>query len=104
MRAVCYANDLALLVPSRSALRLMLSVCETFASQHGLLFNARKTQLIRFTSTMPTLDSSRVNLTFCGESLPYSDKVTHLGHADILRATKELIKKAKFVYIEHFIC
>ena len=34
----------------------MLSVCENFASQYGLLFNARKTQLIRFTSTMPTLD------------------------------------------------
>ena len=37
--AVCYANDLALLVPSRSALRLMLSMCENFASQHGLLFH-----------------------------------------------------------------
>ena len=106
MGAVCYADDLALLAPSRSALRLMLSVCKNFASQHGLLFNARKTQLIRFTSTMPTLDSSRVNLTFRGESLPYSDKVTHLGHilqsdlnddADILRAAKELIKKANFV-------
>ena len=108
MGAVCYADDLALLAPSRSALRLMLSVCENFASQHGLLFNARKTQLIRFTSTVPTLDSSRVtlNVTFCGESLPYSDKVTHLGHilqsdlnddADILRATKKLIKKANFV-------
>ena len=55
---------------------------------------------------MPTNDSSRVNLTLCGESLPYSDKVTYLGHilqsdlnddADILRATKELIKKANFV-------
>ena len=60
--AVCYANDLALLAPSLSALRFMLSVCENFASQHGLLFKARKTQLIRLTSTMPTLDSSRVNL------------------------------------------
>ena len=104
--AVCYADDLALLAPSRSALRLMLSVCENFAARHGLLFNARKTQLIRFTSTVPTHDLSHVNLTFCGESLPFSNEITHLGHilqsdlnddADILRATKELIKKANFV-------
>ena len=56
------------------------SSCIQWLRNMALLFNARKSQLIRFTFTMPTLDSSRVNLTFCGESLPYSDKVTHLGH------------------------
>ena len=41
--AVCYADDLALLAPSRSALWLMLSVCEHFASQHGLLCKENST-------------------------------------------------------------
>ena len=46
--SVCYADDLALLAPSPSALRIMLTICEDFARDHGLKFNAAKTQLIRF--------------------------------------------------------
>ena len=38
---LCYADDLALLAPSRSALRLMLSVYENIASQHGLLMQVK---------------------------------------------------------------
>ena len=33
---VCYADDLALLAPSPSALRLLLNICEDFARSHGL--------------------------------------------------------------------
>ena len=46
--AVCYADDLALLAPSLSALRIMLDICIHYASSHSLIFNASKTQLIRF--------------------------------------------------------
>ena len=46
--AVSYADDIALLAPSPSALRLMLEHCEEFAISRGLSFNASKTQLIRF--------------------------------------------------------
>ena len=42
---VYYADDLTLLAPSPSALRLMLQKCEQFADAHGLKFNASKTQL-----------------------------------------------------------
>ena len=45
---VCYADDIALLAPSAAALRLMLDACSRFASAHSLIFNAAKTQLIRF--------------------------------------------------------
>ena len=45
--AVCYADDLALLAPSPSALRLMLSTCSLFAETHSLFFNAKKTQVIK---------------------------------------------------------
>ena len=41
--AVCYADDVALLAPSPSALRLTLLHCETFAASCGLSFNASKT-------------------------------------------------------------
>ena len=44
--AVCYADDVALLASSPSALRNMLS--NNFADSHHLSFNASKTQLIEF--------------------------------------------------------
>ena len=46
--AVCYADDIVLLAPCPSALRILLNICSTYASTHGLRFNAEKTQLICF--------------------------------------------------------
>ena len=46
--ALCYADDLVLLAPCASALRCMLSICQSYADDHGLLFNATKTQLFVF--------------------------------------------------------
>ena len=49
----CYADDIVLLAPCASALRIMLSICNSYAVSHGLEFNASKTQLICF-RTPPT--------------------------------------------------
>ena len=38
--AVGYADDVALLAPSPSALHIMLCFCENFASMDGLTFNS----------------------------------------------------------------
>ena len=46
--AVCYADDVALLAPSPSALRIMLNTCIKFSDLHCLSLNAEKTQLIKF--------------------------------------------------------
>ena len=48
---LCYADDLALLAPSAHALRRMLKVCSDFAMERNLMFKARKTQLILFSSS-----------------------------------------------------
>ena len=48
MRAFGYADDIILLALCPFALRLMLKMCESFASSYGLQFNASKTQIIRF--------------------------------------------------------
>ena len=61
---IAYADDIVLLAPCASALRIMLSICNDFAISHGLRFNANKTQLSCFNDT----------------PLCYSDCVTHLGH------------------------
>ena len=39
--ALAYA-DVVLLAPCASALRCIFSICRTFASHHGLVFNAKK--------------------------------------------------------------
>ena len=51
---LAYADDVVLLAPCASALRCMLSICSTFASHHGLVFNAKKTQLICLELSNPT--------------------------------------------------
>ena len=38
--AICYADDITLLAPSPSALRLMLNTCSSFVTSHNLIFNA----------------------------------------------------------------
>ena len=45
-----YADDIVLLAPCASSLRIMLDSCSSFAMSHKLEFNANKTQLICFTA------------------------------------------------------
>ena len=99
--SVCYADDIALLAPSPSALRMLLQECERFAADHNLIFNAAKIQLICFSSN-PKLKCLG-KFSFMGHRLEFSDTALHLGHVlhctlddsdDIKRATLEMCKKA----------
>ena len=100
--AVCYADDIVLLAPCPSALRILLNICSSYASTHGLRFNAEKTQLICFhlRQSHPVIPT----VVFNNVVLQYSNEVTHLGHIltpdldDIIRAVKDLNCKA----ISHF--
>ena len=46
--ALSYADDVVLLAPCASAMRMMLQICCSFSVSHKLTFNATKTQLICF--------------------------------------------------------
>ena len=76
--ALGYADDIILLAPCPSALRLMLKTCESFASSYGLKFNASKTQLIRFRLSPSNLCNAQIY--FCGQLLEFCNSVCHLGH------------------------
>ena len=98
-------DDLVLLAPSPSALRIMLHCCEDFAISHGLRFNASKTQLIRFSCSPSATCSARFQLG--GHQLSFLDTVTHLGHLlhynlndslDIQHKLREMVKKANCVF------
>ena len=87
-----YADDVVLLAPSASVLRIMLNICCTFSVADKLEFNANKTQLICFHA--PSVRPIAPTIYFNGTKLSYSDQVVHLGHiltsnlddtADIMR-------------------
>ena len=98
---LCYADDIVLLAPCASALRILLDICDTFASSQGLVFNAAKTQLIcfrqRYTNTFPP------EIIFNGSTLRFVEEVSHIlaynldDKQDIIRAIKELNHKADSV-------
>ena len=46
--ASCSADDLALLAPNVACLKSMIHICESFAQEYDLLFNAKKTVCILF--------------------------------------------------------
>ena len=110
--STCYADDIALLAPSPSALRVLLRECELFATEHNLQFNAAKTQLI-----LCFRSSSKVKYNgkffFLGHPLEFADHITHLGHVlhyslddseDIKRSTLDMCRKANMVLSTFSIC
>ena len=46
--ALAYADDLTLLAPCKSALSILVSVCEKYASEFDILFNGSKRKLLFF--------------------------------------------------------
>ena len=101
-----YADDIALLAPSPSAMRRLLKECELFANTTGLTFNASKTQLIYFQTAKSRSFLSRFVFSFFGSHLSFSESVNHLGHilhytlddtADINRAMSDLCRKANYL-------
>ena len=103
--AVCYADDIVLLAPCPSALRILLDIFSSYADTHGPRFNAEKTQLICFhlRHTCVCLP----DIIFNNVVLHYSEEVTHLGHilssdlddrSDIIRAVKDLNRKANSLF------
>ena len=110
--AVCYADDVALLAPSLSVLKNMLSVDDS----HHLSFNASKTQLIRFHKSPHSILSSP-RFIFLGQTLPLSYSINHLDHImtynlsdddDICAISKDMCRKANslphtFSYCDPFV-
>ena len=101
---LCYADDIVLLAPCPSALRIMLNICCKYASCHGLVFNNAKSQLICFRHYVQQDNNTAIYMN--GHRLRFVDKVSHLGHIltfnlhdkdDIIRATSDLNRKANYI-------
>ena len=109
--ALGYADDIILLAPCPSALRLMLKMCESFASSYGLKFNASKTQLISFSLSPSNLCNTQIY--FCGQLLEFCNSVCHLGHyltydlsddEDIVFRSRDFLKKGNLLFYNFKFC
>ena len=88
--AIGYADDIALLAPSLSALKQMLKICDEFAAEYSVTFNIEKYQLIHYTRYLE-IHSIKHN----GIFIKCHDYANHLGHVIEkelhLRVTKKFI-------------
>ena len=102
---LCYADDIVLLTPCPSALRIMLKICCKYASGHGLEFDNAKSQLVCFRHSS-WQDNHTATYMNGLHRLHFVDKVSHLGHIltfnlhdkdDIIRGTNDLNRKANCI-------
>ena len=76
--ALAYADDITLLAPCKSALSLMIDVCEQYAAEFDILFNGSKSKLLFFKGRYASTITSGIMVN--GEIVHISDNAVHLGH------------------------
>ena len=83
--AACYADDLILLAPTRTALAMMLEICDKYAASHNLEFStdpdpakSKSKCLFMCGSVRNVKYPAKVQLN--GNDLPWVETGTHIGH------------------------
>ena len=102
--ALAYADDLVLLAPSANAMRRMLQVCDDYAAQYNVLFNATKSKCLCCHSVgTPKYGLKFVNCQpfYIGsKAIEFVERWPHLGHIisnDCDDADDILSKKLTFI-------
>jgi hypothetical protein len=83
MGALAYADDIVLLAPSPTALRKMLEICDTYALDYNICFNAKMSKcLIVAPYSQHYLRNYYTACTFCigNNSIETVDSFSHLDH------------------------
>ena len=103
--AACYADDLVLLAPARTAAAMMLECCEKYAAEHNLQFSTdplphkSKSKCIYFCGKL-TRQVKPDHLMLLGERLPWVASADHLGHVLHESGTMDqdaMVKRARFI-------
>ena len=84
MGATIYADDVLLLAPCRTALQLMLKVCEDFALKNNLMYSTDPNPAKSKSKCLYMCGKKAARYpapcTLNGESLPWVSTAAHLGH------------------------
>ena len=84
-----YADDLSLLCPSSSGIKEMLSICEQYAHDNNIMFNASKSQLIYLGKNKDQTHTVKPLLRMqYGQLIPYAEKGIHLDNTVSLNSTE----------------
>ena len=103
--AVCYADDVLLIAPTRSAMQRMLFEIESFAEESNVIFSTdpepkkSKTKCIYVVGNKRNL-AKPSPLVLCGRELPFVSQADHLGNMLTEQGDMEhdaVIKRAKFI-------
>lgn len=81
--ALAYADDIVLLAPTASAMRSMLRLCDSYAFEYKIVFNASKSKCIRFAPKKcgRSLSLSATPTFYVNNHvIEYVDQWPHLGH------------------------
>ena len=73
-----YADDLTLITPTRSGLKVLIDICEKYARKHCVHFNGTKCRCLIFRGSNCKLDNRTVF--FNDTELYITQDAVHLGH------------------------
>ena len=74
--ALCYADDLTLLAPSRSSIKLLINICEDFADEFSVKYNPTKSIYLCYNDKLDQNPGLVIN----NIVVKKSDSAIHLGH------------------------
>ena len=76
--ALAYADDITSLAPCKSALSILIRVCENYAAEYDTMFNGDKSKLLFFKGRSSVMMPSEIMVN--GQIVGVSEKAVHLGH------------------------
>ena len=89
--ALAYADDITLLAPCKSALSILIRVCENYAAEYDIMFNGDKSKLLFSKSRSSIMMPSEIIVN--GQIVGVSEIAVHLGHT-ILTTDRDCITMA----------
>ena len=79
--ALSYADDVIILAPTMSSVYSMLSICEKFANDYDVIFNASKSKLLIFPASFDGQHQyENISVHFMGGTIAYVPEHSHLGN------------------------
>ena len=97
--AICYADDLTLLSPSKQGLQKMIDTCNDYAMDYGVKFNQVKSICCLFQYGKPKMDNMP-RIMLAGSQLAWNYSIKHLGNylcSDLSESKEILAKKGDLV-------
>ena len=101
--ALANADDITLLAPCKSALSILISVCEDYTDEYDIIFNGSKSKLLYFKGKSSTMVPSEVLVN--SEIVAISDKTVHLGHTICSKDRENITLPTKnnFLMCNHYV-